>query len=416
MANTGNKIYNTLLKVSSINNAPLDINDELCSVTGLQQASKPNVYGDPNYISPAQDFTLCPIPVNCELSEWSAWSICSNGTRTRTRTVITPASGGGVVCGPLSETESCLPDPVACNAVVTSGGTGISDYSLVMDNPNGGVITFDFNAQSVPDKLEILHALPSNVFVKKATSSMDAANNSTSFDNVYGTRPDNVIPSNNVSNIPQFIGSAKGAVPTRYDEYVAATGITNLPFTSGMQQRVWWVYSAADYAESNQVSIRVTGDVGTAWNFTRVCPVENTAVNCELSAWSDWSSCAGGTQSRTRTIITPASNGGTVCGPTSESRDCAVEGRIRNISVGTIGCQNFNTSYIHQYWATVYTVSQSDYIGNGEILYNNPDCSTIYDSAEYIDIGAMGIEQSIYTVGPSGVLSATPSSSFGTPC
>lgn len=219
------------------------------------------------------DYTNRVPVINCLLSEWSAWSTCTNGTRTRTRTVLTPASGGGTVCGPLTETESCFPDPIPCNSLVTSGGSGISDYFITLDNPSGGVVTFDFNAQGVPDKLEIIHMLPSDVFVKKATSSMNASNNSGPFDDVYGTRTSNVVPSGNVGSINQFIGSNKGAVPNRYNEYVAATGITNLPFTSGMQQRVWWVYSAGDYTNSNQVNIRVTGDQGTAWNLTRLCPV-----------------------------------------------------------------------------------------------------------------------------------------------
>jgi hypothetical protein len=107
MANTGRKIFNTLLKVSTVNNAALDVNNEFCSLSGLPQATKPNTPGDLNYIGPIQDLTLCPIPVKCVLSAWSAWSVCSGNTRTRTRTVITPASYGGTACGPLTETEAC---------------------------------------------------------------------------------------------------------------------------------------------------------------------------------------------------------------------------------------------------------------------------------------------------------------------
>jgi hypothetical protein len=46
-------------------------------------------------------------------------------------------------------------------------------------------------------------------------------------------------------------------------------------------------------------------------------------VNCQLSEWSEWSECdEGGQQTRTRTIITPASCGGTACGPLTETQNC----------------------------------------------------------------------------------------------
>ena len=44
----------------------------------------------------------CPVPVNCELSNWNKWSTCSKtcgkGKQTRRRTVITEASNGGRQC------------------------------------------------------------------------------------------------------------------------------------------------------------------------------------------------------------------------------------------------------------------------------------------------------------------------------
>ena len=68
-----------------------------------------------------------PCPVDCVVSGWSEWSACSvacgGGTRTRTRTIITPASNGGAVCPTLEETEPCNTqscDPLGACCVGTS--------------------------------------------------------------------------------------------------------------------------------------------------------------------------------------------------------------------------------------------------------------------------------------------------------
>jgi hypothetical protein len=65
--------------------------------------------------------------INCELSEWSAYSSCDGQiTQTRTRTVITQPSNGGTACGALSETIDC-PVVVQCfNIRVFSSETGRS--------------------------------------------------------------------------------------------------------------------------------------------------------------------------------------------------------------------------------------------------------------------------------------------------
>jgi hypothetical protein len=222
MANTGNKIFLNLLKVSLVGNFPLDINDELCSLTNLPQATKPNVLGQPNYIAPVLDTAFCIVNI-------------------------------------------------PCNEFLTSGGMGISDFYVTLENPLGGVLTFDFQAEGVPDKFEINHVLPGNVFVKKASSNVNAGSNSNDFDSVFGTPPTNLVPNNNVNSNNNFIGLNKGLPPTRYAEYVAATGINTLPFSANMQQRIWWVYTAQDYIDSKQVTVRITGDTGTAWTFKRLC-------------------------------------------------------------------------------------------------------------------------------------------------
>jgi hypothetical protein len=48
------------------------------------------------------------------MNNWGEWSTCDikTGLQTRTRTIKTPAQGGGTACGSLSETQSCRQDCV----------------------------------------------------------------------------------------------------------------------------------------------------------------------------------------------------------------------------------------------------------------------------------------------------------------
>tara|TARA_B110000902_G_scaffold95852_1_gene113407 strand:- start:935 stop:1462 length:528 start_codon:yes stop_codon:yes gene_type:complete len=156
---------------------------------------------------------------------------------------------------------------IPCNTTAQPGGLGITDNTIALD-PAGGIITLQFTAYGIPDKLEIIHGNSSGT--KVATTGMAANSNSGPFDNVYGTEPSNVVPTEGQTFLTQFVGSNKGTIPDRGIEYVQATGIAN-PLVSPYQQLVWWIYTPADYQTTPFVTVRATGPDGTQWQFERIC-------------------------------------------------------------------------------------------------------------------------------------------------
>jgi len=60
----------------------------------------------------------------------------------------------------------------------------------------------------------------------------------------------------------------------------------------------------------------------------KVTAVISKPVDCKLSDWSEWTKCSvecgGGVQTRSRTLISPAKNGGK-CGPLTETRECNIQ-------------------------------------------------------------------------------------------
>jgi len=80
---------------------------------------------------------LGPCPVDCAVSEWTAWCACSvtcgPGVHSRRRYIVTPSLFGAPACGlPLVETEPCslndlwIPSPASADPF----SSGVKDVSI----------------------------------------------------------------------------------------------------------------------------------------------------------------------------------------------------------------------------------------------------------------------------------------------
>jgi hypothetical protein len=177
-------------------------------------------------------------------------------------------------------TTTPVPDP--CARITHAGAAGVTDELVELEEPGGGILVIAFDPYSVPDKLEIIHEDGGNG-TKKATSSMTGPN-AGPFDNTYGTRPANTIPtSSQALSVVQFIGwkadpvntTAGQNLPSRFYDFIEDTGAVNITMKdmSGYRQLIWWEYDSTDFSNGSTVTIRVTGPLGTGWRYKRLCPL-----------------------------------------------------------------------------------------------------------------------------------------------
>ena len=183
----------------------------------------------------------------------------------------------------LEEVLDTLP-VVACDDTTSSGGNGVTEYSIQL-SPSGGLLTFLVDPQGVQDKFELIHGDGNGT--KVSTSSMTAANTAGPFDNAFGTPPSNIIPTTQQAGATdQFIGTNSGTVPTKQTEFNVDTGYNISSMTVGTttyKQVIWWEYDANDYATNSIATLRVTGPSGTAWSLIRECC---PSANCTETAFT----------------------------------------------------------------------------------------------------------------------------------
>lgn len=281
----------------------------------------------------------CP-PVNCVLSEWSVYSSCDGqSTQTRTRTVITPGSNGGTSCGILSETIDCPlepdpdpnpnpdpnPEPIV-NCVLSEWSAYSSCSGQSTQTRTRTVITPESGGGVACGALsETINCPPVDCVLSEwsAYSSCDGQNTQTRTRTV-------VTPASNggaaCGVLSETIGCPIVAECLSYDirndeqeeltfYYYDCNNQYQPVIIDGLQNLLVCANQAPQITSGSGRIIQY-GSCGDPQ------PEPEPVVNCVLSAWSEWSSCVNNSREKTRTVITPASGGGTACGPLIWSEDC----------------------------------------------------------------------------------------------
>eukprot|EP01004_Peranema_trichophorum_P007321 NODE_60_length_4100_cov_55.328640_g50_i0.p1 GENE.NODE_60_length_4100_cov_55.328640_g50_i0~~NODE_60_length_4100_cov_55.328640_g50_i0.p1 ORF type:complete len:1365 (-),score=567.13 NODE_60_length_4100_cov_55.328640_g50_i0:5-3496(-) len=229
--------------------------------------------------SASSEYQTCntqPCPVDCVMGEFSSWSVCDrtcgSGSRTRTRSIIVAPLNEGRVCGASSESEVCNTQPCPVDCVMSDW----SSWSECDVTCGGGSST------------------------RTRVITVASSNEGASCGNTQETTTCNVQP----CPVDCVMGQWSG-----WSECDKTCG-------SGSQQRTRRISTPAAFG----------GKACESGLETQSCNTSPCPVDCVVSDWAVWStctkSCGGGSQSRTRTVVTSAENQGTPCPELNAERAC----------------------------------------------------------------------------------------------
>lgn len=267
---------------------------------------------EPNWLGTAcPSLTETRSCTNCVVSEWSEWSDCIDGTKTRTRTVITPATGGGTECPALTETITCsgidITDTI-CNT--TGSGTVTKRFRIALNNAPSNY-TIESAPQTVVNPAGLDYSIvstPGDCYIQITFKPSLPYGNEFSIQLLLKNSSGNTV---GISGSETMYGNYQSFLPSCFPVDCVVSN--------------WSAWSNCDGGTQTRTRTIVTQPNSLGAQCPDLTETRDCPVDCVVSEWSAWSTCDAGTQTRTRTVITPALNGGAACPVLTESRDCAMD-------------------------------------------------------------------------------------------
>ncbi len=281
--------------------------------------------------------TLCS-SLDCQVSAWSAWSACVNGSQTRTRTVIKPAASGGSACPALVETQPCKVD---CQVSDWSSWTQCSSNGIqtttrkVTQEPLNGGIACPALSMSQPCKIdckvsdwEYGSCAPDGTMIRKRKVTQEPINGGAACPPLTETIPCKVDCQVSDWSAWGQCGTDGTMTRTRTIKQNPLNGgtacptlIEKTPCKVDCKVSTWTNGTCG--TDGKQTNTRTV--LQQPYNGGLACPNLSETVPCKVDCKvSDWipGSCINGSLTATRKVIQPALNGGAACPPLTEVRQC----------------------------------------------------------------------------------------------
>ncbi|CBZ54470.1 putative thrombospondin type 1 domain-containing protein [Neospora caninum Liverpool] len=288
-----------------------------------------------------------PCPTDCLLSDWTEWTLCSAecglGAQTRTRRILTPASVDppGAACGPLAEEKKCFSTRGACKedcelsewspwtpCSQSCGVGGVRTSSREIRKPGGVGGGRSCAGESLLKEEACNENIPCvgdcevGDWGDWTGCSVSCSEWKTQEEKMKSERGARRMRS---QRPPQATGAREGRrlAPAFEDEAEEETGRNALASLPGGGKRMR-SRAILKPEKNGGKACPPTEEIDDSCNADIPCPVE-----CTYTPWTDWTpcsvTCGVGRQTRTREIETEARFGGQPCDNLEDAIDCMAD-------------------------------------------------------------------------------------------
>lgn len=280
--------------------------------------------------------------VDCVVGSFGAFGVCSaecgGGQQTKSRSIITQPLNNGTPCPPLTETQACntgtcdrdcqvggWTDWTSCSAACGDGTQSRTRAVTVTKRANGK----DCPALREERACKIKEC-PVDCVVSGWGSWSECSPACGEKREKTRTRTITRQPAHGGAACPPLVEKEdcpvlRCPVDCQTSTWSSWSSCSKACGPGGIQERTRSVSVQPSVAGTQQLA----GQPCPVLKETRQCDPKapECPINCVQSDWGSWSACSTEcgkehTQTRTRTVVTPAAHGGTPCGPATETRKC----------------------------------------------------------------------------------------------